>query len=154
VSTVDVQPASAVDMVADVIQGQRQAATSVSIQVDRQEFEEALGVSSGSPQSMVFSVRDSSISVPSCLVTVTRSSEDGPGTVDFTLDGETVEGGPFLYSPGQLTASVEIEALLNESATIQGEHTLGVSVLFDGDGSDLDVKVSLVEATLGAASVG
>lgn len=152
VSTVDVQPVSAVDVVADVIQSQQQATTSVSIQVDRQEVEDTLDVSVSSPGSLAFTVRDSTIFVASCKVTVTRTSEDGPGTVAFTLDGEAI-GGVYLYGPGQLTASVDIEDVLNDGS-IQGDHTLGVTVLFDGDGSDLNVKVSLVEATLGAASVG
>lgn len=154
VSTVDIQPASAVDMIVETVQGQQQSTTALAINVDRAETTATADVSVATPVDVTFEVRDSTIFVPSCLITITRTSVDGPGTVSLTLDGTTIPGGPFLYGPGQLTASIDIEEILNDLDPLQGEHTLNVSVLFDGDGSDLSVKVSLVEATLGAASVG
>ena len=153
VSTVDIVPMSAANMVADVIQNQQQAATAVSIQVDRSNQSDTVAVSSTTPGSMTFTVQNSTIYVPSCLVTVMRESEDAPSRMEMTLDGEAIGGGPWLYAPDQLVFSIDLEETLNDG-DIQGEHTLEFSVTYDGDGSDYEVVVSLVEATLGAASVG
>lgn len=102
----------------------------------------------GDAQILLFEVKEGTIDITACKVTLTRASTNGPDRVFLHVDGIEVPGGPYLEGvEAGLTATVEIGDVIAGLPVVQGEHTLTVTALY-GTG-DLEVVLVLYEAVVG-----
>lgn len=154
ISRIDNWPPDAADMLAGVIQGSSEALYQRQINVDRTEFTSEDTISRASSVSITFNVQNTTIEIPTCLVTVTRTwVADGPHVFTLFLDGEEIEGGPWLVNASASPDSFEVNIAdqIMDSATIQGEHTLELECLY-GSGT-VDTLIVLVETLLPGIAV-
>lgn len=143
VSTVDLFPADPVDVLADAIETQSRRIVSPEMRLQKTTHTATETVNNTTPGELIFELSGEALAVARANFSVTRANTTtAPDTLEITVNGSVVSGGPYLNGPGSgLSAGVNLKPYMSNSGTTT--YTIGVACLY-GSG-DLNLQVDVFE---------
>lgn len=145
VSAVDLFPSDPAEIIANAIENQKRRVAAPELRFKETVYSSSPSVNRSTPGTLAFNLSDNALLVARAYFTITRANTTtAPDTLEITVNGTLVTGGPYLNGPGSgLAVGLDLRTYMTTSSVTA--YTISVSCLY-GSGT-LDLTLDLFEIT-------